>query len=125
MWRRVRSPVIEKQRRFGFAALLALIAVWPFFGYVLKGHSLKDARYHQIVRMEPAATWKLVFGYLKYQQQLTAMNQLLAVNSALKPLAGLTESKPDQSKTFVLVIGESTNSNRVGLYGYTRDTTPN
>ena len=124
MWRRMQPAVLTIPSRIRYCIFLAVLVSWPFTGYLLKGHSLEDARYHQVVRMEPAAPWNLAFGYVKYRQQLTTMNELLASNHALEPLKDLRETRPDIPKTFVLVIGESTNSSRMGIYGYSRDTTP-
>ncbi|HCS27448.1 MAG TPA: hypothetical protein DIW43_08330, partial [Spongiibacteraceae bacterium] len=124
MWRRMQPAVLTIPSRIRYCIFLAVLVSWPFTGYLLKGHSLEDARYHQVVRMEPAAPWNLAFGYVKYRQQLTTMNELLASNRALEPLKDLRETRPDIPKTFVLVIGESTNSSRMGIYGYSRDTTP-
>lgn len=74
--------------------------------------------------MEPAAPWHLVLGYKKYREQLHDIEQHLLVNKKLPPLVNLTDKNKHTSNTLVLLIGESTNSQRMSLYGYKRNTTP-
>jgi heptose-I-phosphate ethanolaminephosphotransferase len=68
--------------------------------------------------------WQLVIGYYNYRQQSANVEKLLANNAALPPLKNLTDSNGDTPRTLVLVIGESTTSCRMSLYGYPRQTTP-
>ena len=125
MWRQLEPVTLNQGQRLGFGSVFALIAFWPFIGTLAASlnASVQDAGYHQIVRMEPAAPWNLVFGYLKYEQQMSDMMALLEQNEAVQPLADLVEVG-ELPSTVVLVIGESTNRQRMGLYGYSRDTTP-
>ncbi|MCK0155516.1 phosphoethanolamine transferase CptA [Alcanivorax sp. S6407] len=125
MWRQISVPDLTPRYRYRLGVVLALVVSWPFLGSLLvKQEGLQSSRYHQVVRMEPAAPWNLVFGYMKYRDQLAAMEAILSKNSQVPPLEALTEAQPDAEKTLVLVVGESTNRQRMSLYGYDRDTTP-
>ena len=125
MWRQLSVPELSVKHRYSLATALALLVAWPFIGtLVVKQKGLENSRYHQVIRMEPAAPWNLVFGYLKYQDQLAAMESILDKNRQVPPLQQLTEKDSDAEKTLVLVLGESTNRQRMSLYGYDRDTTP-
>ncbi|MEK1906453.1 MAG: phosphoethanolamine transferase CptA, partial [Pseudomonas sp.] len=75
-------------------------------------------------RLEPATPWQLVVGYRQYRQQLDNMQALLADNAKIPPLRNLKDAHGEQPATLVLVIGESTNRQRMSLYGYPRQTTP-
>jgi heptose-I-phosphate ethanolaminephosphotransferase len=62
-------------------------------------------------------------GYIKYRKALSSVeNRLLAADKP--PVKNLVDRNAATANTLVLVIGESTNSRRLGLYGYYRDTTP-
>jgi heptose-I-phosphate ethanolaminephosphotransferase len=74
--------------------------------------------------MQPAVPWQLLVGYQKYREQLGEMQRLLASNAAVAPLRNLQDLAGQQPGTLVLVIGESTNRQRMSLYGYPRQTTP-
>ena len=75
-------------------------------------------------RMEPAVPWQFVIGYSRYQDQLSQMQSLLSQNERIPPIANLVDSHAGEPRTLVLVIGESTNSKHMSLYGYPRNTTP-
>nr|WP_267879224.1 sulfatase-like hydrolase/transferase [Methylobacillus glycogenes] len=66
----------------------------------------------------------MVIGYTHYRRQLANMDALLELNSRLPPLANFSDANAGQPGTLVLVIGESTNRQRMSLYGYARETTP-
>src|SRR5690606_40828694 len=63
----------------------------------------------------------LVMGYVKYRQQLANLNELLELNQQVGSVKNLQAGDPDSHSTVVLVIGESTNGRRMGIYGYSRD----
>lgn len=128
MWRQSRPFSLSGPQQVGYASVFALIAFWPFIGTLTAPSNrpeapLAQATYHQIIRMEPAAPWNLVFGYVKYQEQMADMTELLERNRQVKPLENLVavDTLPE---TVVLVLGESTNRQRMSLYGYPRETTP-
>lgn len=58
------------------------------------------------------------------QDQLSQMQSLLSQNERIPPIANLVDSHAGEPRTLVLVIGESTNSKHMSLYGYPRNTTP-
>jgi len=124
IWRRLQpvggTPVTRLLPTF----TICLAVCWPVLNSVIiKKDSLADAFDEQANSMEPVAPWHLVMGYVKYRQALSNVeNQLLAADKP--PLDGLVDSHADTPSTLVLVIGESTNSRRLGIYGYYRDTTP-
>lgn len=125
LWRKITPATQSRSYRYVLAGAFALFVFWPFLNtLIIKGEGWQASRYHQVVRLEPATPWNLVMGYVKYREQLTAMEAILASNREIPPLHNLVERQPDAEKTLVLVIGESTNRQRMGAYGYTRDTTP-
>ncbi len=104
---------------------LCLVISWPFLsGYFIKGEPLDSAALRQMNRMEPAAPWHLLLGFKKYKNTLAEIEKNLLTNKNLKPLEGLVDKNSATSNTLVLVIGESTNRQRMSLYGYARKTTP-
>ncbi len=75
--------------------------------------------------MQASTPWNIVLGYVNYKNDLNQMEKLLERNSTLKPVENLKDNYKDEASTLILVLGESTNRNRMGIYGYNRDTTPN
>lgn len=125
LWRRLRPVYLGARARVLVPCLLVLTVL----GYPLIKEYILTARWdyavkHLQTRMEPAVPWQLVMGYEKYQQQLSEMQRLLASNAAVPPLRNLQDLAGDKPRTLVLVIGESTNRQRMSLYGYQRPTTP-
>ncbi|MBV1875935.1 MAG: phosphoethanolamine transferase CptA [Cycloclasticus sp.] len=98
---------------FGGGFLKPLIVYGKSLDYSIK--SFQD-------KIEPAAPWNMIAGYFKYTKVLDEMNKQLAESTQVPPLNNLIYANNKQ--TMVLVIGESTNSKRMSLYGYTRKTTP-
>lgn len=125
MWTHIQPLTLRPRQRLSYAAGFTLIGCWPLIasGLLAPKPGLDNAIYHQMVRMEPAAPWNVVMGYVKYRQQVADMNHLLELNRQVQPLQNLmpVQTLPD---TVVLVIGESTNRQRMSLYGYDRATTP-
>ena len=66
----------------------------------------------------------MVIGYAQYHQQLADMASMFEDWKAIAPLQHLVDAQAGQPATMVLVIGESTDRQRMSLYGYTRQTTP-
>ena len=125
IWKGIQPITMSAPKRYALAVLFLLMSVWPAINTgLIKGAGYDEGFYHLMKRMEPAVPWNLVFGYTKYKAQLAAMQNLLDKNSHIPPLSEFSESKPENIKTLVLVIGESTNRERMSLYGYPRKTTP-
>ncbi|MCB5191582.1 phosphoethanolamine transferase CptA [Methylobacillus arboreus] len=127
LWRRLGRLAISQRAAWAVTALiLVLLFVQPMFKQlVINGASLDHAVEKLHDRMEPAVPWQMVIGYAHYRKQLANMEALLEQNSRIPPLANLQDANAGQPATLVLVIGESTNRQRMSLYGYQRNTTPN
>jgi heptose-I-phosphate ethanolaminephosphotransferase len=126
LWTRLRPVWIPTPWRYGVALAI-------FYGLILhplvsdmafKGKDAESAFNRLSSRMEPAAPWQLLISYTEYRDQLGNLEKLLSKNHALPPLKNMKDSSGDQPRTLVLVIGESTQRDRMSLYGYPRKTTP-
>jgi heptose-I-phosphate ethanolaminephosphotransferase len=124
IWRRLQPIGGTRVTRMLLIFTICLAVCWPMLDRVIiKKNSLAYGFHDQVNSMEPVAPWQLVMGYIKYRKALSNVeNRLLA--SDKPPLEGLVDNNADTPNTLVLVIGESTNSRRLGIYGYYRDTTP-
>jgi heptose-I-phosphate ethanolaminephosphotransferase len=124
IWRRLQPIGGTPVTRLLLTFTICLAVCWPMLDRVIiDKDSLADGFDEQVDSMEPVAPWQLVMGYVKYRQALSNVeNRLLTANKP--PLEDLVDSNADTPSTLVLVIGESTNSRRLGIYGYYRDTTP-
>lgn len=89
LWKRIRPVSLPLRSRLPVVALLLLAnLVYPFYKQmVTQERSFADAAEKVQQRMEPAVPWQLLVGYRQYRQQLDNMQQLLAQNAALPPLA--------------------------------------
>lgn len=126
LWTRLRPVYLPSYWRFILPiALLYGLIIHPLGNNMLvKKANFREAFDHLASRMEPAAPWQILMSYTKYRNTLTTLQMLREKNSALPPLANLKDSSGEDSRTLVLVIGESTQRNRMSLYGYPRKTTP-
>lgn len=125
LWFQLQPARLTAGRRLATVGLCATVTLYPLVMPMLKGAPFADAFDHFTTRLEPATPWQMVIGYAKYRQQLDGVNALLAKNSAAAQLNNLIDHNADKPVTLVLVIGESTNRERMSLYGYGRKTTPN
>ncbi|MGV8841817.1 MAG: phosphoethanolamine transferase CptA [Pseudomonas sp.] len=125
LWRRVR-PLGFTSRQAGVLSLVLVLAllVYPLGKQIVRHSTLQVALEKFESRVEPAVPWQLLIGYRRYRQQLDNMQQLLDGNAQIAPLQNLVDSQAGLPSTLVLVIGESTNRQRMSLYGYPRATTP-
>ncbi|WKN22461.1 phosphoethanolamine transferase CptA [Azotobacter vinelandii] len=126
LWRKVR-PVYLPRRAALLASLLLFTTSVGYQGVrqLLKHEEFQVALDDFEKRIEAASPWQLVIGYRHYLQQLANMEALLASSERIPPLKNLADVHAGQPVTLVLVIGESTNRQRLSLYGYPRPTTPN
>ncbi|MBJ3815949.1 phosphoethanolamine transferase CptA [Shimwellia pseudoproteus] len=126
LWHQLQPVYIPVPWRYGVALVIF---------YVLLGHMLlrdivirrrKAPRIiaHVMSRIEPAAPWQMVSAWYQYRSQLGSLQNLMQENNSLAPLADLNDRTGDEPRTLVLVLGESTQSGRMSLYGYGRETTP-
>lgn len=126
LWTRLRPVTVPRPWRWLVCvAMLYGLIVNPIAHKVLvQKKSVKRALISLSGRLEPAAPWQFVAGYVEYRHQLASLTKLLNSNNALPPLANLQDSSGSAPRTLVLVIGESTQRNHMSLYGYPRETTP-
>ncbi len=125
LWKTNQALYTTAKMRTVLVLTLSFVVVWPSFNrLVIKQSSVDYAIAGQMNRMEPAAPWHLVMGYMKYKKTLAAIEKNLLANENLAPLENLRERNAVDKNTLVLVIGESTNRQRMSLYGYNRKTTP-
>ncbi len=125
IWKYLKPLTPSKPQQIYLTLSLLFIVGWPGINQLLIKHEKFDSALDkQINRMEPAAPWQLVMGYIKYKKTLADIEKHLLANEKLPPIAGLYSKNADHSNTLVLVIGESTNRQRMSLYGYPRKTTP-
>lgn len=125
LWTRLR-PVSLPRSQAWVAALAIVVAVvgYPLTKHTLRAGSLAKGIEKFESRIEPAVPWQMLVAYRRYTEQLANMQGMLHSTSNIAPLRNLQDSAANQPATLVLVIGESTNRQRMSLYGYPRETTP-
>ena len=126
LWTRLR-PVYLPRAQAWAAAIAILVAVigYPLIKQTIKHDNFANAMESFESRVEPAVPWQMVVAYRRYLEQLDNMQGMLASASQIPPLTNLKDNEAGKPTTLVLVIGESTNRQRMSLYGYQRETTPN
>jgi len=108
LWKRLRPMSPPRARAWGAAAvLLAASLAYPL-----------------IVRrsLDVSAPWQLLTGFSQYRLQLKHLRDLAAGRAPR--LQNLVDANGEVARTLVLVIGESTTSRHMSLYGYARPTSP-
>ena len=125
LWTRLR-PVYMPRGRALVAATAIVVAV---VGYPLVKQTMRMGTFAQgfekfETRIEPAVPWQMAVAYHRYLETLGDMQGMLDSASKIPPLKNLKDASAGQPATLVLVIGESTNRQRMSLYGYPRNTTP-
>jgi heptose-I-phosphate ethanolaminephosphotransferase len=126
LWTRVRPAYLSRKALVACCALCFVVGA----GYDAVKQYVKRPTLQRTVaefeeNIEAAALWQMVVGYHQYRQQLDEMSKMMATQAQIPPLKNLTDTHAGQRSTLVLVIGESTNRERMSLYGYDRQTTPN
>ncbi|WPN49801.1 MULTISPECIES: phosphoethanolamine transferase CptA [unclassified Pseudomonas] len=125
LWTRLRPVYLPR----GKALLAATAIVVGVVGYPLVKHTMRTGSLAEgfekfETRIEPAVPWQMAVAYHRYLDTLANMQDMLASASKIAPLHNLKNAMANQPATLVLVIGESTNRQRMSLYGYPRQTTP-
>ncbi|MFJ2279697.1 phosphoethanolamine transferase CptA [Pseudomonas sp. NPDC087803] len=125
LWTRLRPVYMPRGRAF-VAALAILIAVvgYPLIKQTQRTGSFAGGFEKFEDRIEPAVPWQMAVAYHRYLDTLAGMQDMLHSTSKVPPLHNLKVADADKPSTLVLVIGESTNRQRMSLYGYGRKTTP-
>jgi heptose-I-phosphate ethanolaminephosphotransferase len=126
LWTRVRPVYLPRSINAVACVLLLTVSVgYEAVHQYVKRDTVTRAVAEFEENIEAAAPWQMIVGYHQYLQQLDAMSKILASRKQIPPLKNLTDVNAGQPSTLVLVIGESTNRQRMSLYGYGRPTTPN
>jgi len=125
LWSRIR-PVYLPRAQALVAATAILVAVigYPLVKQIARSETLAEGIDRFETRIEPAVPWQMIVAYRRYTEQLDNMQGMLHSASQIPPLTNLKDAGAGQPSTLVLVIGESTNRQRMSLYGYPRATTP-
>lgn len=125
LWTRLRPVYLPRgQALVAATAILLAVVGYPLIKHTLRTGSLASGFEKFETRIEPAVPWQMAVAYHRYLNTLTGMQDMLDSASKIPPLKNLTDSMANQPATLVLVIGESTNRQRMSLYGYPRETTP-
>ena len=125
LWTRVRPVYLPRGRAMVAATAIVLAIVgYPLVKQIATNDTLEQAIDGFETRVEPAVPWQMIVAYRRYTQQLNNMQGMLDNASKIPPLSNFKDSMAGQPSTLVLVIGESTNRQRMSLYGYPRKTTP-
>ena len=125
LWTRLR-PVYMPRGRALVAATAIVIAVagYPLIKQTMRMGNFAEGFEKFETRIEPAVPWQMAVAYHRYLETLGDMQGMLDSASKIAPLKNLKDASAGQPATLVLVIGESTNRQRMSLYGYPRSTTP-
>lgn len=125
LWTRLR-PVHLPRGRALVAATAIVVAVvgYPLIKQTLRTGNFAEGFEKFETRIEPAVPWQMAVAYHRYLDTLAGMQDMLNSASKVAPLRNLKDAQANQPTTLVLVIGESTNRQRMSLYGYPRKTTP-
>ncbi|HJR30050.1 MAG TPA: phosphoethanolamine transferase CptA [Pseudomonas sp.] len=125
LWTRVRAVYLPRgQALIAATAILLAVVGYPLIKQTARTGSLASGFEKFETRIEPAVPWQMAVAYHRYLDTLAGMQDMLDSASKIPPLKNLTDSMANQPATLVLVIGESTNRQRMSLYGYPRETTP-
>ncbi|BES83532.1 phosphoethanolamine transferase CptA [Pectobacterium araliae] len=126
LWRKLRPVYVTTTVKIVTSLLIfsVLFAVPAYKKLVNQKISLENTAGYIAGRMATTSPWQFLSSYIEYRQQLSSMTDMLQQNAALPPLENLKDINGEMPRTLVLVIGESTTSSRMSLYGYSRPTTP-
>ncbi|MGV8917673.1 MAG: phosphoethanolamine transferase CptA [Pseudomonas sp.] len=126
LWTRLRPVYLSRGKAVvASVVLLFLLVGLPMIKQVGRHDNMAAVFESFETRVEPAVPWQMVVAYHRYTQQLDSMQGMLKTSSEIAPLSNLKDQQANLPATMVLVIGESTNRQRMSLYGYPRQTTPN
>ncbi|EPA97264.1 phosphoethanolamine transferase CptA [Pseudomonas sp. G5(2012)] len=125
LWTRLRPVYLPRAKALAVAAaILVGVVGYPLVKQTLRTGSFAEGFEKFETRIEPAVPWQMAVAYHRYLDTLANMQQMLHSASKAAPLHNFKDSTANQPATLVLVIGESTNRQRMSLYGYPRQTTP-
>ncbi|MDR6915575.1 heptose-I-phosphate ethanolaminephosphotransferase [Pseudomonas sp. 3296] len=125
LWTRLRPVVLPRwQALVAATAIVIAVVGYPLAKQTARTGSFAEGFDKFETRIEPAVPWQMAVAYHRYLETLAGMQDMLHSASKIAPLKNLTDTMANQPATLVLVIGESTNRQRMSLYGYPRETTP-
>jgi heptose-I-phosphate ethanolaminephosphotransferase len=125
LWTRLRPVYLPRAKALVVAtAILVGVVGYPLVKQTMRTGSFAEGFEKFETRVEPAVPWQMAVAYHRYLDTLSSMQQMLHSASKATPLHNFKDSTANQPATLVLVIGESTNRQRMSLYGYPRQTTP-
>ena len=125
LWRKVRPVYVKNTTKWVTSLLIAIYAIMPLvISVTIKNSSLQKATTHLLGRMETTVPWQLINSYIAYRSQLSNMEDIIHHLNTLPPVENLKDANGNTPRTLVLIIGESTTRNRMSIYGYPRNTTP-
>jgi heptose-I-phosphate ethanolaminephosphotransferase len=125
LYMKVRPVVFARRTKVLLCLVIAFVSVGysAIHEYRKRGDlDMRIGKFEQ--KLQSAAPWQIVIGYMQYRQQLADMGRMFEDWAAIAPLNNLVDANAQQPATLVLVIGESTDRQRMSLYGYPRQTTP-
>ncbi|MFI8393392.1 phosphoethanolamine transferase CptA [Pseudomonas sp. NPDC078863] len=125
LWTRLRPVYMPRGRALAAAtAIVIAVAGYPLIKQTMRMGNFAEGFEKFETRIEPAVPWQMAVAYHRYLETLEDMQGMLDSASKIPPLKNLKDASAGQPATLVLVIGESTNRQRMSLYGYPRNTTP-
>ncbi|WP_085717534.1 phosphoethanolamine transferase CptA [Pseudomonas sp. B28(2017)] len=125
LWTRLRPVYLPRGKAIVAAtAILVAVVAYPLIKQTQRTGSFAAGFEKFETRIEPAVPWQMAVAYHRYLDTLAGMQDMLESASKIPPLHNLKDAMANTPATLVLVIGESTNRQRMSLYGYPRPTTP-
>jgi len=118
--RSLRTQTLTSKSRSIYIALAFALLVNPF----LSKDPLLEKWDDFATNFATTEPWATAQNFFEYQKNLREVNNLYA--NMEKATQGITIASSDTTpeQTYVLVLGESTNRQRLSLYGYSRKTSP-
>ncbi|TNF35301.1 MAG: phosphoethanolamine transferase CptA [Gammaproteobacteria bacterium] len=119
LWRAVQPLPASGKQKVVLAVFVVIAVAEPFVSH----KSLAQGWNALVDRQAVVAPWNMLIHYEDYQENMASINRTLD-NLSRIDVGPVNSTDLSAEQTYVLVIGESTNRQRMGIYGYARDTTP-
>jgi heptose-I-phosphate ethanolaminephosphotransferase len=118
----IRVPEPSPRQRKVLLSVITLLLAGPFLTHLDDMETAQNRFFRRHQTVEP---WGMLQSYTSYKANLAESSQMLdKMKDVTHKAAPIKLIDPQQKQTYVMVIGESTNRQRLGLYGYSRDTSP-
>jgi heptose-I-phosphate ethanolaminephosphotransferase len=122
LYRAIAIPAPTKNQHRWIAGLSITLLCSPFLWYSDNSDKAMNRFLKRHAVVEP---WGMLQNYIDYRHSFSQAEKFLArMQSADHAATPVKLRDTEKNQTYVLVIGESTNRQRMGLYGYSRDTSP-